>query len=194
MANEIEILKEKIKNRLIPDLRESLIKLESLSQELKYLLGTIFFLNYPEGIHYPPKYFQPIDHSSLKGIGIFMNIDGCISFLNKEGNITRSCYLEAKTNNEANQFDYWISNNDTKRRRIQLEHLIDCNTKTQDLVIYAIHNVPEYECIQLNDLIIKKIYIKRNDLNDEKGQWIDDCNGYSVLDLAILLCKNKVGL
>lgn len=192
--NEIEILKEKTKNRLIPDLRECLTKLESLSQELKYKLGTIFFLSYPEGIHCPPRYFQPIDHNSLKGIGIFMDIDGCISFLDKEGNIVRSCYLEAKTSNEINQFDHWISNKDTKRRRIQLEHLIDCNTRTQDLVIYATHDIPEHECITLDNLIIKKIYIKRDDLNDEKGQWIDDCNGYSVLDLAISLCKNETGL
>lgn len=193
IEDNTEKIKQEIRNLLALDYRMALAKLETLSLELKYKISTVLLLSYPNGIFYPPRYFQPIDHNGIKGIGYYMDIDACISFLNENGNINRSCFLEAKTNNETNSFENWISNENTKHRRMQLEHLIDCNTITQDLVIYAIHNVPEYKCIPLHELIIKKVYTKRNDLNDEKGQWIDDCNDYSFLDLAILLSKNKMG-
>lgn len=173
--------------------RDALRILSELSAELKYKIATILFLTTPEGINYSPRFFQPIDHTSLKDLAIFMDIDGYCSIVDKTGKILVCFYLEAKTNNPIHDFNTWINNPETRNRRIQLEHIIDCNTRTFDMVVYAIHDIPEHEPIPIDKLMIKKVY-KKQELNDEKGKWVDDHNDYSLLDLIIASKQNKRGL
>ena len=186
--------KQAVWNSLSQEDKAALRIISKLSDKLKYKIATVLLLATPDGIKYPPRFFQPIDHNEAIGIAFYMDIDACCSIVDSITNkIKVSCYLEAKTNNENNKFATWITTPETKNRRMQLEHIVDSNTRTFDMIVYAVHNVPENESILLHKLIIEKVYVK-DKLENEKGEWIDLYNGYSFLDLLILLNKDKIGL
>ena len=137
-------------------------------------------LNPPEGIKNIGRFFQKIDQNELAGTGIrHSDIDGYNRYKIKSNNYFNYSFLEMKTDNCDNQFDNWYKNNVDKRE--MFEHIIDCNTKTLDKFVYALHNTSYWKNVKLSEIMIKKVYVKEN-LSDPKGKWVDTYNGMTYLD------------
>ena len=178
-----EILEERkntIFNKYSEKEKECITFIANLSGKKRHEIATLFFLETPDGIFWPPMYYQSFDHCEMHKLKCKgMNIDWYMVLNNTLYGEDTALYIEFKK--DYKNFDDFEDGKEAKL----LERLVN-KSRAQDIAVFATHTVSCEKGVKLSDLTIKKIFWRKTG-TEEKGSWYDVPEGINGFDFALSL-------